>query len=86
MKWSLFKKRPVDRPHTKSPISLRIISVAYLLAVIAIILGIRTNAFTESDPIPPELLPKILPFFALGYVLLVGPLWILDRFRKRKNR
>jgi hypothetical protein len=84
----LFRERPTVSSlgsHKKSPISLGIISVAYFLAVIGIILGIRHNAFTDSIPIPPEHIPVLIPFFVLGYVLIVGPLWLIDRLRKRKR-
>ena len=84
----LFREKPNMSSlsnHKKSPISLGIITVAYVLAVIGIILGIRHNAFTDSVPIAPEHLPALLPFFALGYVLIVGPLWFMDRLRNKKR-
>lgn len=80
--WEKIKLQKSSGYDATNPFFLFIVTIAYIAIVIFIIIGVPMNGM-EPEPIPAEDLPVAIPIFIVIYIVVVGGLYLLDKYRKK---
>lgn len=82
-KWEKVNHQGRSGYDATKPSFLIIVTIAYVAIVFFITLGIPMHGI-EPEPIPAADLPYAMPIFIVIYVVVVGGLYLRDKYRMKR--